>query len=85
MKDGVVQQVDTPQNLYNKPCNLFVAGFIGSPQMNFIDAKVEAAGGDLLLKIGEYTLKVPPQRKQPWKMAAMWAKPLSRHPSGGSA
>ena len=63
MKDGVVQQVDTPQNLYNKPCNLFVAGFIGSPQMNFIDAKVEAAGGDLLLKIGEYTLKVPPAKK----------------------
>src|SRR5699024_6602265 len=41
MKDGVVQQVDTPQNLYNNPCNQFVAGFIGSPQMNFIDAQVE--------------------------------------------
>ena len=38
MKDGIVQQVDTPTNLYNKPNNLFVAGFIGSPQMNFIDA-----------------------------------------------
>ena len=37
MKDGVVQQVDTPQNLYDKPCNLFVAGFMGSPQMNFLD------------------------------------------------
>ena len=43
MKDGVVQQVDTPQNLYNKPSNLFTAGFIGSPQMNFLDAKVEKA------------------------------------------
>ncbi len=41
MKDGVVQQVDTPQNLYDKPCNLFVAGFMGSPQMNFIDCDVE--------------------------------------------
>lgn len=40
MKDGVVQQVDTPQNLYDKPGNLFVAGFMGSPQMNFVDAKV---------------------------------------------
>ena len=40
MKDGEIQQVDTPQNLYNFPCNLFVAGFIGSPQMNFIDATV---------------------------------------------
>ncbi len=37
MKDGVVQQVDTPQNLYQKPGNLFVAGFMGSPQMNFLD------------------------------------------------
>ena len=36
MKDGIVQQIDTPQNLYNNPCNLFVAGFIGSPQMNFM-------------------------------------------------
>ena len=41
MKDGVVQQVDTPQNLYQKPGNLFVAGFIGSPQMNFIDCTIE--------------------------------------------
>ena len=46
MKDGVVQQVDTPQNLYNKPSNLFTAGFIGSPQMNFLDAKV-LPNGDL--------------------------------------
>ena len=38
MKDGFIQQVDTPQNLYNFPCNAFVAGFIGSPQMNFIDS-----------------------------------------------
>ena len=39
MKDGVVQQIDTPHNLYNKPQNLFVAGFIGSPQMNFHGCK----------------------------------------------
>ena len=49
MKDGVIQQVDTPQNLYEKPCNQFVAGFIGSPEMNFIDAKVikDGDGADL--------------------------------------
>lgn len=40
MKDGIVQQVDTPQQLYNHPVNIFVAGFIGSPQMNFIETKV---------------------------------------------
>ena len=44
MKDGNIHQVDTPQNLYNQPCNMFVASFIGSPQMNFIDAKVEKDG-----------------------------------------
>ena len=38
MKDGIVQQIDSPQNLYDNPCNLFVAGFMGSPQMNFLDA-----------------------------------------------
>ncbi len=41
MKDGVLQQFDTPQKLYSEPCNMFVAGFIGSPQMNFINAVVQ--------------------------------------------
>lgn len=41
MKDGLIQQVDTPQNLYDKPVNLFVAGFIGTPQMNFLNATLE--------------------------------------------
>ena len=44
MKDGVVQQVDTPQNLYQKPGNLFVAGFMGSPQMNFLDVQIKEKG-----------------------------------------
>ena len=47
MKDGIVQQVDTPQNLYNHPANLFVAGFIGSPQMNFIDCELKKEGNAL--------------------------------------
>ncbi len=51
MKDGVVQQVDTPQNLYQKPQNLFVAGFMGSPQMNFLDAKVKVSGSTASLEI----------------------------------
>jgi len=41
MKDGIIQQVDTPQNLYDQPCNIFVAGFIGSPQMNFLDGELD--------------------------------------------
>jgi multiple sugar transport system ATP-binding protein len=52
MKDGVIQQVDSPVNLYNKPQNLFVAGFIGSPQMNLVEATVKSTGGDKLSKDG---------------------------------
>lgn len=49
MKDGFIQQVDTPQNLYNYPCNLFVAGFIGAPQMNFLDARVKVEGENTIV------------------------------------
>ena len=59
MKDGVVQQVDTPQNLYNAPGNLFVAGFIGSPQMNMVDAVVETQGSDAYLKVENTKIKLP--------------------------
>ena len=52
MKDGLLQQVDTPTVLYNKPCNMFVAGFIGSPQMNFIEAKVLEEGGTYFVEYG---------------------------------
>ena len=48
MKDGFIQQVDTPQNVFDYPSNLFVAGFIGSPQMNFFDVKLERRGNDAL-------------------------------------
>ena len=59
MKDGIIQQVDTPQNLYNYPQNLFVAGFIGSPQMNFIDTTVCKKGDKVTLKVGNYELELP--------------------------
>ena len=59
MKDGVVQQVDTPQNLYQKPGNLFVAGLMGSPQKNFLDATIAERGADVIAKVGEYDLVVP--------------------------
>ena len=62
MKDGVVQQVDTPQNLYDRPDNLFVAGFMGSPQMNFINCLVEKQGNDVLLKFAERSIKLPEAR-----------------------
>ncbi len=57
MKSGIVQQVDTPQNLYLYPCNLFVAGFIGSPQMNFIEAKLLKEGKDFYVEFGSEDTK----------------------------
>jgi multiple sugar transport system ATP-binding protein len=63
MKDGVVQQVDTPQNLYNSPANLFTAGFIGSPQMNFLDAKVLPDGSLDLGAAGKVALPAAKAKK----------------------
>ena len=62
MKDGVVQQVDTPQNLYDFPANEFVAGFIGSPQMNFIDAVCKVHGEEVRLEFGDFSIVLPPQK-----------------------
>ena len=59
MKDGVIQQVDTPQNLYQKPQNLFVAGFMGSPQMNFLDATVKVTGNTANLQIAGRSIPLP--------------------------
>ena len=53
MKDGFIQQVDTPQNLYSKPINMFVAGFIGSPQMNFIDSTIVSKDGHYAITFGD--------------------------------
>ncbi len=64
MKDGVVQQVDTPQNLYDKPENLFVAGFMGSPQMNFLDADVEVTGDTAYLKIANQKIELSPAKSK---------------------
>jgi multiple sugar transport system ATP-binding protein len=52
MKDGFIQQVDSPHNLYDNPVNLFVAGFMGSPQMNFIDTKIIEKDGVLFARFG---------------------------------
>ena len=62
MNAGVVQQVDTPQVLYDTPCNLFVAGFIGSPQMNFLDAVCQKKGDKVVLKIGPADIELPPAK-----------------------
>ena len=58
MRDGVIQQVDTPQNLYTKPYNMFVAGFIGSPQMNFLDAVVSKRDSQIYLIFSDNEINV---------------------------
>ncbi|HEY3423575.1 MAG TPA: sn-glycerol-3-phosphate ABC transporter ATP-binding protein UgpC, partial [Negativicutes bacterium] len=58
MRDGFIQQVDTPIVLYEKPCNLFVASFIGSPQMNFINARIEKRGDEIYLVFGKNSIKL---------------------------
>lgn len=67
LKDGVLQQVDTPQHLYDHPGNVFVAGFIGSPSMNFFDATVveEADTGKFYIDGGSFRLAVPDSKVEP--------------------
>ena len=64
MKDGLIQQVATPQNLYDLPVNVFVAGFIGTPQMNFVNCKIEKdkTTGDMYFVFGQNKLKMPPEK-----------------------
>ena len=58
MRDGVLQQFDVPQRLYDEPVNLFVAEFIGSPAMNLVGADLARANGDLTVEFGEHRLRV---------------------------
>ncbi len=59
MKDGIVQQVDSPSNLYMNPCNMFVAGFIGSPQMNFVNATIVKKDNGVFIEFGNSSVKLP--------------------------
>jgi multiple sugar transport system ATP-binding protein len=67
MKDGVLQQVDTPQVLYERPDNVFVAGFIGSPSMNFFDATITGSGDHLYVDTGSFRVRIPENKVGPYK------------------
>lgn len=84
MKKGVIQQFDTPQNLYNYPCNMFVAGFIGSPQMNFVTAKVEKDGDECVLVFNESRIPVKDKAIVPYvgKEVIMGIRPEDIHAEG---
>lgn len=64
LKDGLMMQMDSPQNLYDKPNNIFVAGFIGSPAMNFFDATLVEQDGKLVIDTGAFRLKLPPEKAE---------------------
>ncbi len=63
LSDGILQQIDSPRNLYNTPNNVFVAGFIGSPSMNFFDATLVGEENRLFVDTGDFRVEVPADRK----------------------
>lgn len=62
MNKGIMQQIDTPQQLYDKPANLFVAGFIGSPAMNFFNVQLCREDGKMFVDGGSFKLQVPEEK-----------------------
>ena len=64
MKDGFIQQIGTPQEVFNHPYNLFVAGFIGSPQMNLFDAKLVKQGGKYAVKLANLTVELSDEKQK---------------------
>ena len=63
MKDGFIQQIGTPQEVFNHPYNLFVAGFIGTPQMNLFDAKLVKQGGKYAVQVGGITVELSEEKQ----------------------
>ena len=76
MKDGFIQQVDTPQNLYDMPCNMFVAGFIGSPQMNFLDGTLKKAGDQFIVDLAGTEVPLPKEKTADGKLDSYVGKKI---------
>ncbi len=74
LRGGLLQQVDRPQVLYDKPANLFVAGFIGSPAMNLVEAELVEQGAGVALRFGPHTLPV--------EQDVLWARPALKRYNG---
>jgi multiple sugar transport system ATP-binding protein len=67
LADGVLQQVDSPRKLYNEPGNLFVAGFIGSPSMNFFNATIVQEEDKMIVDTGDFRVEVPEEKHETYK------------------
>ena len=84
MKDGILQQLNSPQVLYDNPSNMFVAGFIGSPSMNFFEAKLDRSDGGAIVDMGVFQLPLPNREadsaRQPYRQAGLLRHSPRRHP-----
>jgi multiple sugar transport system ATP-binding protein len=67
LADGILQQIDSPRNLYGKPNNIFVAGFIGSPSMNFFNATIVQEEGKMIVDTGDFRVEVPAEKQATFK------------------
>jgi multiple sugar transport system ATP-binding protein len=88
MRGGLLQQVDRPQVLYDRPTNLFVAGFIGSPAMNLVEAELVEQGGDQAVRFGPHELPVPGKpelRGHGGRRLALGIRPEDIRSAGGGA
>jgi multiple sugar transport system ATP-binding protein len=90
LRDGVLQQVGHPTDVYDKPANLFVAGFIGSPPMNLAQASIAARDGQLVARLGETEIPIPEhvakeQQLEKWrdKTVILGVRPEDLHQSAG--
>jgi len=70
MSAGELQQIDTPYNLYHNPRNIFVAGFIGSPSMNFFDGTLRVQDGGLIIETPGFPIKIPAAKAEPYRASA---------------
>ena len=76
MSDGVIQQAGPPLEVFNRPANRFVAGFVGTPPMNFIDGRLEAADGGLIFTDGSDRVKIPPSDRDRARLADCTDRPV---------
>ena len=77
MRDGEIQQIDSPANLFNFPANKFVAGFIGTPTMNFFDASCEETGGQVILRTDAGTIRMNDKKAAALKEGGWIGKTVS--------
>ena len=77
MKDGIIQQVGTPQEVFAHPANQFVGGFIGTPQMNFFEGELLRQGDDYLVQVGEWKVPISAEKQQRLRKAGVQSQKVT--------